>query len=151
MIIKDLFAPIYETWFDLFDPAYRLIFSTLYNDGGYIFFGLAFLIIPLVCWLLFYYAWKYPYGKLWHWLLFMLIVIVIVFASTWSIANTEIFASNNQDLIEALNDPDSGYKDYATLLPMKYGMINSLLSLAIGIIYSFIMKQFSKVQIHLPI
>jgi len=148
--MKDIFAPIYETWFGIYEPNYRLIFDTLYNEGGYIYFGLAFILIPLVCWSLFYFAWRYPYGKLWHWLLWMLIVIIIVFPSTWSIANTEIFASNNQALIDALNDPETGHKDYASSLPTHYGMINSLLALLLGIVYTLFMKRFSKIQTHLP-
>jgi len=33
---------------------------------------------------------------------------------------------------------------------MKYALSNSLLALVIGFIYSLIMKQFSKIQLHLP-
>jgi len=148
--MRDIFAPIYETWFGLYNQSYDLIFTTLYNDGGYIKFGLSFILIPLVCWLIFYYVWRYPYGRWWHWLIWLIVATIIVFGTTWGIANSEIFASSNPDLIDALADPDSGYEAYAQTLPMKYVTINSILTVAISIIYSFIMKQFSKVQIHLP-
>jgi len=148
--MKNIFAPIYETWFSIYEPNYRLLFDTLYNGNGYIYLGLSFIIIPLICWYLFYYTWKFPYGNFLHWLLWMLIAVVIVFASTWSIANSEIFASNNQKLIEALNDPETGYKEYATSLPTMYGSINSLMALLLGFIFALFMKRYSKVQTHLP-
>ncbi len=150
MSIKDVFAPIYETWFQLYDPEFSLIFDTLYNDGGYIMFGLTFILIPLFLWILFYYVWKYPYGKFAHWLAWLIITVVIVAGSTYSIANKEIFVSDNQALIDALADTNSGYDDYAQALPIKYAVVNGFLSLIISFIYSLIMKQWSKIQIHLP-
>ena len=149
-MIREFFAAIYETVFGIFDGKYSLIFSTLFNDGGYVKIGLTFVLIPVLCWLIFYYVWRYPYGKLWHWVLWLLISGIIVFGSTWSLANTEILASNNQQLIDALNDPDSGYMQYASDLPLKYAMINAGLALVLGFIYSLIMKQLSKIQMHLP-
>lgn len=149
--MKDLFAPIYETWFGLYNQNYDLIFTTLYNDGGYVKFGLIFTLIPLILWLLFYYVWKYPYGRIWHWLVWLLITFIIVFGLTWGLANSEIFASSNQGLIDALADPTSGYEVYGSSLPIKYALINGSLSIIVSIIYSLIMKQFSKIQIHLPL
>jgi len=148
--MKDIFAPIYETWFGLYNQTYDLIFTTLYNDGGYIKFGLTFVLIPLICWLLFYYAWRYPYGRVWHWLVWLIFVTLIVLGVTWGIANSEILASTNQDLIDALADNESGYEVYANSLPLKYAFINAGLTVIISFIYSLIMKQFSKIQIHLP-
>jgi hypothetical protein len=104
-----------------------------------------------VCWILFYYLWKYPYGKLWHWLVWMALTVLIVFGTTYGIANTEILGSDNQALNEAIADAGTGYAGYAASLPLKYALANSLLALIIGFIYSLIMKQFSKIQIHLPL
>jgi len=148
--MKDIFAPIYETWFGIHNPGFDLIFQTLYDFGGYIKFGLTFILIPLLLWILFYYAWKYPYGKWWHWIIWLVITIISVAGITFGIANNEIFASNNQYLIEALEDASSGYEEYAATLPLKYAAVNSLLTLVISFIYSIILKQFSKIQIHLP-
>lgn len=148
--MKDIFATIYETWFQLYDSQFSLIFGTLFNDGGYIMFGLSFILIPLFLWLLFYYVWKYPYGKFWHWAVWSIIVFLIVAGSTFSIANNEIFASNNQALNDALADLDSGYYTFAKTLPLKYALFNGILTICIGIFYSLIFKQFSKIQIHLP-
>lgn len=148
--MKDIFAPIYESWFHLYEAKFSLIFDTLYDYGGYIKLGLSFVLIPLVLLLLFYYVWKYPYGKFWHWFVWLLIIILIVAGASWGIANNEIFASNNQALIDALADPESGYGEFAKTLPLKYTLANSILTLGISFIYSLILKQFSKIQIHLP-
>ena len=148
--MKDIFGTIYDTVFRIFSNDYYLIFQHLFDNGGYIRFGLTFILIPLFCWILFYYIWKYPYGKLWHWLLWLAVIMVIVAGTTYGIANTEIFGSNNQALNEALSDESTGYAAYATYLPLKYALANSILALLIGFIYSLIMKQFSKIQIHLP-
>lgn len=149
--MREMFATIYETWFGLFNQAYDLIFRTLFDDGGYIKFGLSFILIPLICWGLFYFAWKYPYGKIGHWLIWLLVTVVFVFGATYAAANISIFASNNQALNDAIADASTGYKDYADKLPLMYAAFNSLLTLIIGLVYSLIMKQFSKIQIHLPL
>jgi len=136
--------------FGIFNNLYFLIFQHLYDNGGYIKLGLSFILIPLVCWVLFYYLWKYPYGKLWHWLVWLAVTVLIVFCAAYGIANTEILGSDNLALNEAIADASTGYGDYAATLPLKYAMANSLLALIIGFIYSLIMKQFSKIQLHLP-
>ena len=147
----DLLAAIYETLFGLWNQSYDLIFTTLFNEGGYLKFVLSFVIIPLACWLLFYYVWKYPYGKWWHWLTWLFIITVVVFGTTWGLANSEILASSNQNLIDAIADPESGYEAYAASLPLKYATINSVISVVISILlYTPILKRFSKIQIHLP-
>jgi len=148
--MKDLFAPIYELLFHLYEAKFSLIFDTLYDYGGYIKLGLSFVLIPLVLLLLFYYVWKYPYGKFWHWLVWLGLIAFVVAGTSWGIANNEIFASNNQTLIDALANPESGYGEFAKTLPLKYTLANSILTLGISFIYSLILKQFSKIQIHLP-
>ena len=148
--MKDFFATVYETWFQLYDSQFPLIFDTLFDASGYNKFGFLFILIPLFLWLLFYYAWKYPYGKLWHWLVWLIITVIVVSASTFSLASVAIFASENPSLIDAIADSESGYEDFANSLPLKYAFINAVLTIGIGFIYSLILKQFSKIQIHLP-
>lgn len=148
--MNDFFASIYETLFGIFDQTYELIFSVMYYESGYMKLFLAFTLIPLICWALFYFLWKYPYGRWWHWIVWLLIVSVIVFGVTWGITNSVIFNSSNPDLIEALADPSTGYEMYAQGLPINYATINTILSVIVGIVCSIIMKQFSKVQAHLP-
>jgi hypothetical protein len=148
--MKNFFAAIYETWFQLYDVQFSLIFETLFNDGGYVLFGFLFILIPVILWILFYYVWDYPYGKFWHWLTFLLITVILVAGSTFGLANNEIFVSDNQSLINALSDPESGYEMFAQTLTMEYALFNGLLSVVMGIACSLIFKQFSKIQIHLP-
>ena len=149
-MFKDLFAGIYETVFGIFESKYSLIFTTLYDLGGYTKLGLLFILVPLLCWLLFYYAWKYPYGRFRHWGLLLIITALVVFGFSWSVANTEIFASDNQQLTDALNDPESGYMQYASDLPVMYATINTALAVVLSFVYSLILKQFSRIQLHLP-
>ncbi|MFW5982973.1 MAG: hypothetical protein ACOCQ4_00615 [bacterium] len=146
--MKDFFAMIYENI--IYEPGFWQIFQVLFDDGGYIKLGLTFIFVPLVMFAAFYYLWDYPYGKFWHWLLWLLIVFLITGGISWGISNNEIFLSDNQALIDALAAPDSGYEEYANTLPIKYALVNGLLAIAAGFIYSLILKQFSKIQIHLP-
>lgn len=148
--LNEIFATIYETWFGLYSSDFDLIFSTLYDDGGYLKLGLSFILIPLFCWLLYYYVWKYPYAQFWHWLVWLLVIAVIVTGISYGIANTEIFASNNQALNDALADESTGYKNYAQSLPLTYGIYNGLFTIVIGFFYSLLLKQFSKIHTHLP-
>ena len=146
--MKDLFASLYEYF--IYDPKFALIFRVLYDDGGYVYFGITFILIPLILWTLFYYLWKYPYGTFLHWLIWLLIIAFLVFGVTWWLADNTINFSNNQNLIEALSDPNSGYQKFADTLPIKYALYNSAFSIFIGFIWSMTMRPFSKIQMHLP-
>ena len=148
--MKDFFAMIYEAWFKLYDAQFSLIFDTLFDEGGYVLMGLTFLILPILLWVLFYYVWKSPYGKVLHWFLWLVVVAVIVGGACGIIANYEIFNSENKGLIDALTDQESGYGDYVFSLTLKYALANGGLSIVMGFIYSLILKQKSKLQIHLP-
>lgn len=148
--MNNVFSTIYETWFGIYNPYFQEIFSALYYEGGYVKFGLAFICITLVFLLTFYYLWKYPYGRFWHWGLWLLVTAIVVFGSTWGIANAAIFASSSQALNQALSNPASGYEQFASTLPIKYSSVNALLTIILGFLYSLIMKQFSKIQMHLP-
>lgn len=148
--MKDLFAPIYEKMLGIFHQDYVLIFDQLYDKSGYIKLGLSFFLIPLICWFLFYYFWKYPYGKIWHWLVWLFITVVIVSSISYGIANTEIFASDNQALNSAIAASSTGYQKYAEMLPLKYALYNGLLTLIVGFLYCLVMKQKSRIQMHLP-
>lgn len=148
--MKDIFAWLYEDGFGLYDSQFSLIFDSFFDDGGYILLGLTFLIVPLIMWSLFYFAWKNPYGKFWHWMSWMSITITIVGLCTWAIESSNMFGSDNQVLIDAFADPISGYATYAKTLLIKYALANGSLAIIIGVVYSLILKQFSKIQIHLP-
>lgn len=144
----DFFAAIYDTLFSIWSQKYSFIFTTLFSDGGYFNFSLLFTLIPLACWLIFYFVWRYPYGKWWHWLLWLLFTALLVMGATYGIARNEILVSSNPDMISCYNDPDCF--SYAESLPFEYTKANGILSIFISIILSFVLKQFSKIQTHLP-
>ena len=148
--MSEFFGTIYDGIFRIYHESYHQIFQHLFDNGGYFKMGLTFLLIPLAGWLLFYYLWKYPYGKIWHWLIWLAVIVIIVFITTHGIAVNEIFASDNQALNELIADTDTGYGAYADSLPVKYALANSLLALILSLLYSLVLKQFSKVHIHLP-
>ena len=148
--MKEVFAAFYDSLFGIWNQNYPLIFSTLFDYGGYIKLGLLYILVPLVLWILFYFAWQYPYGRFWHWGLWLVVTGLTVFFCTWGLAHAEIFASDNQALNDALNDPESGYKAYVSGLPVTYALVNTLSAVILGFIYSLILKQFSKIQMHLP-
>ena len=146
--MKEIFAFIYDTLFGIFDPNYYLIFNHLYDNGGYTSMGFILLLVPLLCWLLFYFLMTYPYGKFYHWFIVLLVTALVVFGLTYGAANTEIFSSNNQNLNNALSN--SNFSDFASSLPIQYALINGLLTLIVGFLYSLFLKRFSKIQTHLP-
>jgi hypothetical protein len=145
------FGSFYDGIFNIYHESYHEIFQHLYDNGGYTRMGLTFLLIPLVGWILFYFLWKYPYSRIWHWLIWTAVIVIIVAGITNGIANAEIFGSDNQTLNDLLADTSTGYAEYAGSLPVKYVLANSLLALILSCLYSLLMKQFSKIQVHLPI
>jgi len=66
------------------------------------------------------------------------------------IANAEIFGSDNQTLNDLLADTNTGYR-ICRIMPSEICPYNSLLALILSCIYSLLMKQFSKIHVHLPI
>jgi len=147
-----IFNPIYDIFVSNADiNQYNLIFAHLAEQAVYLRFELLLVLIPLVCWFLFYFVWKYPYGKIKHWIVWLIITVVILFLATHNVAHKAIFDSHNMALNESIADTSTGYDNFASSLPGKFAFINSMLGLIISIIYCFIMKQFSKVQTHLPV
>ena len=144
------FGSIYDCIFNIYHESYHQIFQHLYDNGGYTRMGLTFLLIPLAGWIIFYFLWKYPYSKLWHWLVWTAVMVLVVALVTNGIANSEIFNSGNQTLNELLADTETGYAEYARSLPMKYVLANSLLALILSFLYSLLLKQFSRIHVHLP-
>jgi len=148
--MKDFFATLYDTWIGLYDSNYFLIYDQLRDSASYTNFGLIFLGIPLVIFLLFYFGFRYPYAKWWHWLIAVAISAVIVWIATRQIAYVSIFETSNNELNDALNNQESGYDAYARPLPFEYAHWNAIMSLAVSFIWSMIIRPFSKIQKHLP-
>lgn len=145
-----------EDWLNIYKSEYDVIFQTFFNNGTYNLLGITFLALPFVLLLGFFFLWKYPYGKFWHWLIYVIIVAIIVGIVSWQVTYNGIFNSNSQELDNLLNNntvPDGaqiGYEDFAYRLLPKYAIINGVLAAFVSFIYSLIQKQFSKIQIHLP-
>lgn len=146
--MKDLLERIYD-WFGIYNADYPLIYDVLYTEGGYTLLGIAILVCPILVLGVFYFLWKYPYAKIYHWLLWLLVACLVTAIASWNISNGAIFNSENQGLIDALYE-DAGYEDHAGALPAKFALVNSLLAAILGFIYSLILKHFSKTKIHLP-
>lgn len=149
----NIFAPIYqgiEDMLGLYNSDFELIFNYLFDEGGYNKFGFTLILVPLIIVAIFYFVYKYPYAKKWHWGLMLVISSLLVFGITLNFANIEILAPQNDELMQAMSDPESGYQIFAETLPIKYSLINAILSLILGFIASFAMRPFSKCQKHLP-
>ena len=148
-----IFAPIYQGVEDLFgwyDSDYELIFNYLYDNGGYDYFGLVLVGITLAIVGVFYFLPKFPYAKKWHWGVMLLISSITIFIGTQGIANLQVLAPQNRELMDAFSDSSSGYQDFADTLPFKYSMLNAILSIVLGFLISLVVKPFSKCRMHLP-
>ncbi len=104
--------------------------------------GMILIIIPLVILLLFYLVWRYPYGTKLHWFITIIIIALIVGGSTYGAVRLT--------LADSLVSQDPNIVDFTSLLVFKYTMLNATLSLIVSFLYSLGLRQFSKVQMHLP-
>jgi preprotein translocase subunit Sss1 len=139
--LSDAFAAIYESsLFGVWDEQYRPIFDKLYNEGGYTTLGLMFLLIPAAMMALFYFVWRYPYARLWHWLVWLGVITLVVVASTTGYANSF--------LAEFLTNPET--EEFTSGVVSRYAGINAVLGIITGFIISLGFKMISKIQKHLP-
>lgn len=148
-IFSDWFATIYERLFSIFNADYQdPVFQYLFDSGFYIMLGVIFIFVPLALMALFYYVWHYPYSRWWHWLIWFAITILIVFGCTFGYANTFILGSNAPEMVPCFNVQVCS--DYINGLPLEYAKANIILGMILGFIGSLILKQWSKVQTHIP-
>lgn len=143
-----MFGTIYDRVFNIYSTDFPVIFSYFFKNGFYIMLGMIFILIPLTFFTIFYYLWMYPYGRWWHWLIWLFISLSVVFGCTFGYANSFILNSNAPDMISCYNLQQCS--DYVNTLPIQYAKANFILSIISGFIWSLILKQFSKVQTHLP-
>lgn len=148
--MNDFFAVIYE---ELIIKAptgqYPLIYRELY-DFAYTYMGLMFILIPIILLFVFYKFYKNPYANIIHYLILFALIFIITSIPTYSLLSNVIFNSSNPELIEALNNVDSGYYEHAESILLPYALYNAALSIVWGFIISLGMKNISKVQKHLP-
>jgi vacuolar-type H+-ATPase subunit I/STV1 len=141
----DIFAPFYETFeniFSFFDNQFNFVFQTMYDDRGYSQMGLIFILVSLFLLLAFYLLWKYPYGKLWHWCVWLGIISVTVLVLTYNSASLTLGIY--------LIDPNPDLANYTQSLIIKYAILNAILSIVASLIFSLGLRRFSKIQMHLP-
>lgn len=135
------FAALYENEiFGIFSAQYKPIFSKLFNEGGYTNMGLIFILIPIGLMTLFYFLWRYPYGKYWHWLIWLGVSTIVVIASTIGFANSF--------LAVYLTDPATA--DFTSSIITRYAIINAVLGIVVAFLISLFFKRISKIQRHLP-
>ena len=147
--LSDWFAAIYDRVFNIFNPDFQTpVFQYFFDSGFYVWLGVIFIFVPLILMAVFYYAWRYPYGRWWHWLIWYVCTILIVFGWTYGYANSYINGSNAQEMIQCYNVQECA--DYIKKLPLEYAKANAFLGIIVGFIGSLILKQRSKVQTHLP-
>lgn len=131
-----------EEKLDLFNNQFNLIFRSLYDQGSYTNMGLMFIIIPIIGMALFYFLWRYPYAKRWHWVVYMLVLVIIAAGLTLNHIRLE--------LASFIISTDVETADFANSLTLKYTFINAILTLLVAITISFVFRPFSKIQMHLP-
>ena len=150
--MKNFFAMIYE-WL-LYNQQYNLLFRQLYQGNGYLFCGLSLLFIPLLLFILFYWdsktPWGNPYRKKIGWVVWLVVVAAVVVGVSYAITYSALFNSGNPALIQAMNNPSTGYTDFAKKLVAVLAILNGAYSLVIGFLWSLLLKQKSVLHIHIP-
>jgi len=135
-MINDFFANFFEI-----GKLYNTIFSgELLNNGVYAKLGYLMLGIPLLMMVAFYILWKYPFGKVYHWVLWWILGGVLVSIFSYQILGAE--------LAQYLYDP-TNYPECNSFVN-NIVIVNGFYGLASGFIFSMILKQFPKPQSALP-
>lgn len=147
-ILSDFFGYVYDSIFNIYDANISNVFNYFFGSGFYVIMGTIFVLIPAILMAVFYFLWKNPYGRWFHWLITLTITVIVVAISTYGYANYFINYSNAQDMLNCYADEtcQSLIKD----LPFDYAIANLVSSAVISIVLSVIFKQFSKLQAHLP-
>lgn len=143
MTIDVIYTFFDTTIFDVFKNEYDYIFDLLYNKSSYGDMFIISLTVPIVLYLVFYYLIRLPYLTILHWLIVLLIVILLTFGFE--------FAYLRDVLSEYLMSGDYEEAEYTSNLIYFYSFLNVGFSIIFGIVFSFILKQWSKMYMHLPI
>lgn len=140
-LLSRVFYLIYENrLFGVWDEQYKPLFDKLYDEGGYGGLGLIFILVPVTGMALFYFAWQYPYARLWHWLVWLAVLVVLVIAFTVNYANNF--------LADYLTNPET--EQFTRDIVTQYAAINAVAGLITGFVFSLLFKMLSRIQRHLP-
>jgi hypothetical protein len=137
--MNDLFAPIYEPWFNF--NVYQILLDCLYDNNDYGKFGWLLLIVPLLLLALFYKAWEPMRRQRLMWSITIIIISLIGYMTTTGI----VF--NNVCILDELNGQNS---ILAETFIIQISLINALYFLLASLIYTFIVKRFSTHNSHNP-
>ena len=137
--MNDLFAPMYEFWFEF--GVYEILLDCLYNNNDYGKFGWLLLIVPLLLLALFYKAWEPMRRQRLMWSITIILISLIGYMTTTGIVYI------NSCILDELNGQDSKlaetFIDQISLLSALYFLLASLL-------YTLIVKRFSTHNSHNP-
>lgn len=132
-----------EDLLGLYKNEFEVIFDKMYDEGIYNFIGVTSILVPLGLLVLFYYAYRNPYAKVFpHWSVILGGAAILVCIITY-------FKITN-GLAEFLVDDDQATQDYARKLIYWYTGINAFLTIIFGFIFSLGLKTKSKMYTHLP-
>ena len=137
--MNDLFAPMYEWWFEF--EVYEILLDCLYDNNDYGKFGWLLLIVPLLLLALFYRAWDPMRRQRLMWLITTIIISLIGYMATTGI----VF--NNVCILDELNGLDA---KLAETFIVQISLISALYFLLVSLIYTFIVKRFSINNSHNP-
>jgi|TARA_B110001469_G_C9514716_1_gene256425 drug/metabolite transporter (DMT)-like permease len=137
--MNDLFAPLYEWWFNW--DVYQVLLTCLYDNNDYGKFGWLLLIVPLLLLVLFYKVWEPMRRPRLMWSITIIIISLIGYMTTTGI----VF--NNVCLLDELNGQDS---KLAETFIVQISLISALYFLLVSLIYTFIVKRFSTHNSHNP-
>ena len=138
-MMNDLFAPLYEPWFNW--DVYQVLLTCLYDNNDYGKFGWLLLIVPLLLLALFYKVWDPMRRQRLMWLITIIIISLIGYMATTGI----VF--NNVCILDELNGLDS---KLAETFIFQISLISALYFLLASLIYTFIVKRFSTNNSHNP-
>ena len=137
--MNDLFAPMYEWWFEF--EVYEILLDCLYDNNDYGKFGWLLLIVPLLLLALFYKAWEPMRRQRLMWSITIIIISLIGYMTTTGI----VF--NNVCILDELNGLDS---KLAETFIFQISLISALYFLLASLLYTLIVKRFSTHNSHNP-
>ena len=137
--MNNLFAPMYEWWFNW--DEYQVLLTCLFDNNDYGKFGWLLLIVPLLLLALFYKAWEPMRRQRLMWLITTIIISLIGYMTTTGI----VF--NNVCILDELNGLDS---KLAETFIVQISLISALYFLLASLLYTLIVKRFSTHNSHNP-
>ena len=137
--MNNLFAPMYEWWFNWGE--YQVLLTCLFDNNDYGKFGWLLLIVPLLLLALFYKAWEPMRRQRLMWSITIIIISLIGYMTTTGI----VF--NNVCILDELNGLDS---KLAETFIVQISLISALYFLLASLLYTLIVKRFSTHNSHNP-